>query len=127
MTKKFDWEHEGPSAQALEAFTKVTDEKEFPDSYSGQAWRAAYRLWKWTGGDVNKLPKSEWEYNPEWNWDELGLSGFMAGWATNAVRQMMHCKPLPNPAILTIGGPQEVYPSVGPAEIAMKDAMGAKD
>lgn len=35
---------------------------------------------------------------------DLGLSGFMWGWAVNAARAAMELPEVPNPAIVTIGG-----------------------
>jgi hypothetical protein len=35
---------------------------------------------------------------------ELGLTGFMAGWAFNAARSIIELPPAPNPAIVNIGG-----------------------
>ena len=35
---------------------------------------------------------------------DLGLSGFMWGWAVNAARRCVELPPAPNPAIVTIGG-----------------------
>lgn len=35
--------------------------------------------------------------------DELGLSGFMWGWAVNAARRCVELPPVPNPAIVTLG------------------------
>lgn len=38
------------------------------------------------------------------SFDELGLTGFMWGWAANAARRCLEAPPLPNPAILDVGG-----------------------
>jgi hypothetical protein len=101
-TSGFDWEKSGPSIEALEAFARARDD-EFPQSYSGQAWRAAYRLWLAVKDkplkEVNQIISDPYGYDKSWNWsgenggEDLGLSGFMAGWAMNAVRQMMNLKP----------------------------------
>jgi hypothetical protein len=37
--------------------------------------------------------------------DELGLTGFMWGWAVNAVRRCLELPPVPNPAIITLKDP----------------------
>ncbi len=34
---------------------------------------------------------------------EMGLTGFMWGWAVNAARRCLELPPVPNPAIMTIG------------------------
>lgn len=39
--------------------------------------------------------------------DQLGLSGFMWGWAANAARRCLELPEVPNPAIVTIGGGSE--------------------
>jgi hypothetical protein len=135
MVTGFSWENSGPNKQALAAFAKVTDERrEFPHTYSGQAWRAAYRLWLAIKDKPIDVQKSEtadgFAYDPAWNWggerggDDLGLSGFMAGWAINAVRQMLDLKAIPNPAVINMDGPQEPLPDTGPAEGMMKTAIG---
>ena len=36
--------------------------------------------------------------------DQLDLTGFMWGWAVNAARYCVELEPVPNPAIITIGG-----------------------
>lgn len=36
--------------------------------------------------------------------DDLDLTGFMYGWAVNAARVLCELPPVPNPAIVTIGG-----------------------
>lgn len=38
--------------------------------------------------------------------DDLGLTGFMWGWAVNAARYSLTAPPVPNPAILTINIPE---------------------
>jgi hypothetical protein len=120
-----NWEKTGPSQQALDAFAKITDEEEFPDSYSGQAWRAAYRIWKVYKDKPTELSNCDPYSTPKGvDLKGLDLTGFMFGWAMNAVRQMLGMKAGPNPAIVTLGEKQEDYPSVGPAEIALKDALG---
>jgi hypothetical protein len=35
---------------------------------------------------------------------ELGMTGFMAGWAWNAARKVLNLGPQANPAIVTVGG-----------------------
>lgn len=106
------WETASPSVEALERFAQASD-GEFPHSYSGQAWRAAYRLWlaikDKTPEEIDKAISDPYGYDKSWNWngenggEDLGLSGFMAGWAMNAVRQMMKLGPIGNGAVVTIG------------------------
>jgi hypothetical protein len=121
----FDWENAGPSPEALAAFADVKDEREFPHSYSGQSWLAAYRMWKVVKDAPEKLNVGPYENVPGVELDDLGLSGFMYGSAVNAVRQMLGKAPGRNPAILTLGEKEEPpYPSVGPAEKAMRSAIG---
>lgn len=120
----YDWENAGPSKEALAAFVEVKDEKEFPRSYSGQAWLAAFRIWKAVKDDHSKLNVGVFADIPGCDVSDLGLSGFMWGWALNAVRQMLGHSPGANPAILTLGKGHETYPSVGPAEKAMRQAIG---
>lgn len=123
----FDWEKNGPSPKALEAFSLVKEETEFPHTYSGQSWLAAYRIWKAVKDDPAKLMDvGPYDDIPGVELDDLGLSGFMYGWAVNAVRQMCGLRPGGNPAIVTLGEGNRDYPSVGPAEQAMNRAIGGK-
>ncbi len=121
----FDWEHSGPSEDALVAFSRVSDEAEFPNTYSGAGWRAAYRIWKIVQEDRSLLLIGPYEDVKGVDTKDLGLSGFQYGWAVNAVRQMLGIPPGPNPAIVTLGVPvQPDYPSIGSPEDAMKEAIG---
>ncbi len=125
---RFDWDAAGPSPEALIAFSAVVDEKEFPDTYSGQAWRAAYRIWKVCKATPEKLNVGPFDPIEGLDISGLGLSGFMYGWAFNAVRQMLGKPAGPNPAILTFGvKDQPPYPSIGPAGKAMRRAMGGDE
>ncbi len=45
----------------------------------------------------------------------LGLTGFMVGWAMNAVRQMCGMAPGPNGGVVTVGGEQPIVPASGTA------------
>lgn len=125
---KFDWDAAGPSPEALIAFGEVADDKEFPETYSGQAWRAAYRIWKVCKATPEKLNVGPCDDIPGVDLDDLGLSGFMYGWALNAVRQMLGKPAGPNPAIITLGTKDEPpYPSIGPADKAMRKAIGGDE
>jgi len=123
---KFDWENAGPSKEALEALAQVQDESEFPQSYSGQAWFAAYRIWKVCKDNLDKLAKAS-PYGDIEGVDLKGWdgTGFMYGWALNAVRQMLGLKPGPNGAVIELGvDEQPPYPVVGPADKEMRLALG---
>lgn len=125
---KFDWDNEGPSPRAIAAFEAVQAEKEFPDTYSGQAWLAAFRIWK-AVKDTPDVLNSVGPYDdvPGVDLHGLGLSGFMYGWAVNAVRQMLGKPAGGNPAILTLGKGNEPCPSVGPAEKHLHQVLGGGD
>lgn len=130
---KFNWEESGPSEAALQAFNYAV-EADFPDTYSGQSWKACFRLW-------NKFKNRQSDFmTKDINDDEvyesmkgMGLSGFMGGWAFNALRQMWNMQPKPNPALATmddqgnIEPSVEPYPSIGPAEKAMRLALGGEE
>lgn len=124
----FDWDKLGPSPEALKAFDAIQTELEFPNTYSGQAWRAAYRIWKVTKDNRSLLePDEPYGTIKGVELDGLGLSGFMYGWAVNAVRQMF-CMPAGgNGAIVTLGVGCEPAPVVGPAELEMREAIGGKE
>jgi len=118
-----NWDETAPGAEALDRFKSIEDEgSEFPETYSGSAWRAAYRIWKAV------CERGESSLNAS-NFPEvygLGISGFQFGWAVNAVRQMLGKKPGTNPAIIEIGGPDPIVPATGPAENDMREAIGGK-
>lgn len=137
-----NWEAMVPGPEALERFNVIRNEvrtwatttddpnvevekREFPDTYSGAAWRAAYRIWKEVAVNGREILA---DGNPLV--DEaargLGLSGFQFGWAVNAVRQMIGLKPGTNPAILVLGGEQPIVPATGSPESDMRDAIGGR-
>lgn len=124
----YDWEKAGPSQRSLEALLEVKSEAEFPDTYSGQAWLAAYRIWKACKDHPEKLltasPYGDIDGVDLKGWDG---TGFMYGWALNAVRQMLGMKPGPNGAIVTLGGPQEDYPASCSANADLHRALGSKE
>ena len=125
--KQKDWEVSGPCPEALHQFALMPDEKVFPNTYSGVAWRAAYRIWKATKDTPNVLDNiGPYENVPGADLEDLDLTGFMVGWAVNVVRQMLGKAPGGNGAIVTVGVGNEPYPSVGPADLAMRRAIGGK-
>ena len=56
--------------------------------------------------------------------NDLDLTGFMVGWAMNAVRQMRHKEPKENGAVVTIGGEQSVTPAMESANEDLQRLMG---
>lgn len=123
-----DWDNMAPGQEALTALQAVESEDELPHTYSGAAWRAAYRMWLAVKDDPAILDTlGPFDDVPGCDLKGLGLTGFMFGWAKNAVRHMLGRKPGANPAILTIdenGGRHETEPIVGTAEDAMIKAIG---
>lgn len=125
----FDWDREGPSEQAATALSRVRDESEFPVTYSGQAWRRAFRLWRLTETDPEALDGvGPYDRIPgdEGDGYDLELSGFMEGWARNCVRQMRGKRPRPNGALVAIGEPfeQDALPSRRSAAADLKEILG---
>ncbi len=55
--------------------------------------------WVKTGPDLYDLIS---EADPSFR--DLGLTGFQYGWAVNAARRCWELPPVPNPAIVTVGG-----------------------
>lgn len=118
MVRKIDWDNLSPQPAVVDRFLEVTDEDSFPETYSGQSWKAAYRIWKMVKDDPSLLDKDT-DYHPIL--DNLGLSGFMVGWAVNAVRVVLGRPQGPNPAVITLGVEnQPVTPALGPAEQDLK-------
>lgn len=118
-----NWDAVGPCDDVLKRFRIVKDscrneEREFPNTYSGTAWRAAYRMWAaFDRGEATLEGLDAVDVKG------IGLSGFQHGWAVNAVRQMLGAAPGTNPAIITIGGPSPIVPALGPAYSDMRSSM----
>lgn len=121
-----DWDAVAPGPEALERFTVVEDEaSEFPETYSGTGWRAAFRIWKVYRDRPNDLQSiGPYDEIPDVELDNMDLTGFMVGWALNAVRQMLGLAPGKNGAVVTIGGPQETVPALGPAGSDLRKVLG---
>lgn len=122
-----NWNTEPVGPGALAAFEAVASESEFPHTYSGQSWLAAFRIWKEYRDKPERLDAiGPYDSIPGVKLDGLGLSGFMVGWAMNAVRQMLHRKPGPNGSVVTVGarGAQPAVPALGPAEDDLKRVLG---
>jgi hypothetical protein len=124
-----DWEKAGPSAAALEAFASVESEDEFPNTYSGQSWRAAFRIWRAYRDKPEALDSiGPYDDIPGADLYGMGLSGFMVGWAMNAVRQMLGRQPGANGAVIVLGEKnQPAVPAMGPAEADLKRAIGGSE
>jgi hypothetical protein len=126
----FKWDEAGPSPQAWEALQTAQD-GDFPWTYSGQAWRAAWRLLKVAREDPQRF--ASWD---GWTSDplafeataDLDLTGFMFGWAINALRVMMEMPPVSDGATVIIGAGEdqrgtELCPS-GPAQADLQIVLG---
>ena len=97
-----------------------------PTDYSGTADYCAKLILEWLEADPTRAqgptenvyqdgPNGEWTGNvtePGWYdrmkadgipLDQLGLSGFMWGWAVNAARAIVELPEVPNPAIVSFG------------------------
>lgn len=122
----FDWENSGPTPEARAALEAVSDEAEFPYSYSGQAWRAAYRILRAYKDQPAELLKiGPYDDIPGVALSDLDLTGFMFGWALNAARQLCALPPGPNGAIVNIGEPMPLVPASGPADADLRRVLGA--
>lgn len=128
MAEQFNWEC-GPSPEAWQALQQAKDE-DFPTTYGGQAWRAAWRLMKVAKEQPERF--ASWD---GWTRDELAsevvadldLTGFMFGWAINALRSMIELPPVADGATVTIGGGDDsgnagVFP--GSAEQSLRRVLG---
>jgi hypothetical protein len=127
-----DWDETTPGPEALarfKALDEVLEVSEFPDTYSGAAWHAAYRVWRAVKTDPEKIDQLKrhdaYAYFSS-DMKGLDLTGFMAGWAVNAVRHMLGLAPGPNPAIVEIGAgdDQPVVPASGSPESDLRKALG---
>jgi len=74
-------------------------------SYSDEARRFAKALLKIADADSTaflKLSRQGHDFYPDVK-GKYDLTGFMYGWAVNAVRYILSAKPVANPAIITLG------------------------
>ena len=121
-----DWDEVmTPGPEALGRFIAIqNEEREFPDTYSGTAWKAAYRMWLTCAANPEMI--EDQSFVDKIDIHGLGLTGFQWGWARNAVRHMLGMAPGSNPAIIVIGGGenQPIAPASGPAEMDMRRAIG---
>ena len=95
------------------AFAQKIRTAERVHSYDGCATRCARLVLEYleshpeahakdANGDLYDLVKAS--VSPEDRKEVMGeLTGFMWGWAVNAARHVLKLKPVPNPAIITIG------------------------
>jgi hypothetical protein len=129
----FRWDESGPSPEAWAALQSAED-GDFPETYSGIAWRAAYRLLKVAKEDPTRF--ASWD---GWTSDPiareavkgLDLTGFMFGWAINALRAMMEMPAVRDGATVIVGGGEdqrgtELVPT-GPAKADLRLVLGGKN
>ena len=105
---------------------KNAKETDFPNTYSGQAWRACWLMYH-KGYKVDKeqfLKQDGWGEFPYLK--DLDLTGFMVGWACNALRFMLKQSPVSDGATIIIGGGKNQPKGIpeGNAEQSMYKAIG---
>ena len=126
-SKTFDWDNAGPLPEAWQALQHAKD-SDFPETYSGTAWRAAWRLLQvakeqperfsaWDGWTSDNLAREATR--------DLDLTGFMFGWAINALRSMMEMEPVADGARVVLGerGGVKLKPT-GSANEELQHALG---
>lgn len=125
---KINWDKVGPNDVTLEDLDHAV-KKDFPQTYSGQAWCACWLMYH------KGYKKDATEFLKQDGWGDfpylrgMDLTGFMVGWACNALRFMLNAGPVRDGATVTIGGgdnqPKGVAP--GPAAQSMARAIGGSD
>lgn len=133
MGNTFDWETTGPGPEAWDALQAARD-SDFPRTYSGVAWRAAWRLLAVAEEEPERF--ASWD---GWTGDPLaheavkglGLTGFMFGWAINALRYMMEMPPVSDGATVIVGSGDDQHGTelrpTGPAAYDLGRVMGKGD
>ena len=105
MDKVYDWDNAVPSPETWAALQVATDES-FPRTYGGSAWHAAFRLMKVAKEQPERF--ASWD---GWTADPLAyevthgldLTGFLFGYALNAVRHMLEMPPVADGATVAVG------------------------
>ncbi len=123
--EKINWSKASPKEISLKDL-ETAKEKDFPNTYSGQGWKACWLMYH-KGYKVNKeefLKQDGWGDFPYLK--DIDLTGFMVGWACNALRHILKKSPVSDGATVIIGGgdnqPKGVH--IDNAEESMKKAIG---
>lgn len=127
MKKEINWDKVSPNDVTLDDLEKARL-LDFPHTYSGQSWRACWLMYH-KGYKVDKkqfLKQDGWGDFPYLN--GIDLTGFMVGWACNALRHMLKTSPVRDGATVIIGGGknQPVGIHIDNAEKSMNKAIGGK-
>lgn len=123
-----DWNEVNPKDITLADF-ETTKEEDFPNTYSGTAWRACWRMYhlgyKKDKGDF--LKQDGWGNFPYLH--GLDLTGFMVGWACNVLRYLLKQSPVRDGATVVVGGGdnQPVGVPLKSAEGALHDVLGGEE
>lgn len=130
MNEALAWDEVGPNDVTLQNLEDAIEE-DFPQTYSGQAWLACWMMYHqdYKVDAEGFLEKDGWSDFPCLREKDLDLTGFMVGWAVNALRHILKKGPVADGATLIIGGgdnqPKGVAP--GPAATSMKVAIGGTE
>lgn len=126
MSRLIDWNTVTPDEVTIEDL-KNSVEMDFPQTYSGQAWRGVWKMYhvEYVHNPQAFLKKTGWSH-----FDYLygmGLTGFMVGWALNALRKILGFGPVADGATVVIGGSEAEQPvgvPQGTAEQSLKKVLG---
>lgn len=128
MLNLIDWEKDGPKVITNQFFSEVQDEATFPHSYSGDAWRVAFRFY-------HKALENEKYYDSlnifsmadTLDFSDLTITLFQLGWAWNTSRQLRGKEVGINPGCLVVRGDTieaPVIQSVYSAEVDLEVMLG---
>lgn len=126
---KIDWENASPKDITLNELEGAV-ESDFPETYSGTAWKAAWIMY--TEGykkDPEEFLKQDgWGHFPYLHKRNLDLTGFMVGWACNALRFLLQKSPVRDGASVIIGGGenQPIGVPMGSAKEALEKVLGGE-
>lgn len=125
---KIDWDNISPEEVSIEDLAQAKEE-DFPSTYSGCAWRACWRMYH------EGYKKNAEEFLRQDGWGDfpylhgLDLTGFMVGWACNALRFILNKGLVADGATVIIGGGknQPVGVPLGNADKSLRTILGGDE
>lgn len=102
MTQNINWDNTNPKDITLDDLENAK-EADFPNTYGGVAWKACWKMYH----EGYKKDKAEFLKQDGWGdfpyLKGMDLTGFMVGWACNALRYILKEPPVSDGATVVIG------------------------
>lgn len=108
---KINWDIANPEEVKIEDLG-MAQEKDFPDTYCGRAWKAAWKMYHegYKKDPKNFLKQDGWGEFPYLMNCGMDLTGFMVGWACNTLRFILGESPVADGATVIFGESKENQP-----------------